>query len=270
MVNTENEIWKETHLSPYYLVSNLGRVKSIERDVPCRFGTRRKKEKILTPKDHHGYYHVGFKVNGKHVNPLVHQLVMFAFNEIRHYPEWEIDHIDGNSHNNRLENLEYVTSSENSIRAIKLGLQMPESMSKHNWLRKITPEQVIEMKNQFLKEGRVWGCKRGNWDFIERYAKMYNMKPGSIHHILIGRTNRFFGEDIVQTTKIKHPIVNYNDLDFSKCYSKRDKLREIAKAFNIGEDGPFTMSYTKKKTLEEIVDYYNKKFNCVETHSSKG
>lgn len=42
MVDTENEIWKPTHLNKNYLVSNLGRVKSIERLVPTKFGIRKK------------------------------------------------------------------------------------------------------------------------------------------------------------------------------------------------------------------------------------
>lgn len=48
---------------------------------------------------------------------------MEAFSEeIKTYPEWEIDHINGNSLDNRFENLQYVSSSENTIRAYNLGL----------------------------------------------------------------------------------------------------------------------------------------------------
>ncbi len=261
MVDIENEIWKETHLSPYYLVSNMGRVKSIAREVPCANGVRKKKEKILTPSDSHGYLHVGFLVNGKRVAPLIHQLVMFAFKEIRRYPEWEIDHINGNSHDNRLENLEYVTSSENTKRAYKLGLQSKEALSLSKKSRKMTPEEIIEMKDTFLKEGRIWGLGYNNKDFLLRYAEKYNMKPNSIQNILTGKTNRFFGKDIVQTTKIEHPIIDFNSLDFSKCKSTKDKLKVIAKAFNLGIAGVETQYYQKFKDLETLVSYYNKRFN---------
>ena len=261
MVDTKNEIWKETHLSPYYLVSNMGRVKSIAREVPCAKGIRKKKEKILTPNDVHGYLHVGFLVNGKHVCPLVHQLVMFAFKEIKKYPEWEIDHINGDSHDNRLENLEYVTSSENTKRAYALGLQSKEVLSLSKKSRKMTPNEIIEMKETFLKEGRIWGRGFKNKDFIERYAKKYNMKPNSIQGILTGKTNRFFGKDIVQTTKTEHPIVNFKSLDFSKCKSTKDKLKVIANAFNIGLAGVMTQYYKNLKHLENVVLYYNNKFS---------
>ena len=204
MIDTEKEIWKEISINPNYLVSNFGRVKSIAREVPCKIGVRKKKEHFLTPKDYHGYYHVGFiDKYGKHVNPLIHKLVMYAFGDIKPYPEYEIDHINGNSHDNRFENLEYVSSSENTKRAYKLGLQSKKALSLARPTRKMTPEQIVEMKNQFTKEGRVWGKGHNNKDFLERYAKRYNMTLNGIQNIISGRTNRFFGEDIVQTTNNK-------------------------------------------------------------------
>lgn len=205
-VNTEEEVWKEISLNPNYLVSNLGRVKSIERDVPCassKSGFRHKKEKFLTLTDKHGYYSVGFNdKNGKLISPLVHKLVMYAFGEIKSYPEWEIDHVNGNSYDNRFCNLEYVSSSENTKRAYKLGLQDKAALSLSKRNRKMTPEQIVEMKDQFVREGRKisTGTKVNNIDFYKRYADMYNMKPRSVYNIITGRTNRFFGKDIVQTT----------------------------------------------------------------------
>ena len=201
MVDTENEIWKEIEENPNYLVSNYGRVKSVARPVNCKIGIRYKKEHFLTPKDSHGYLRVGFNdSNGKLIHPLVHRLVMSAFIGVRPYPEWEIDHINGNSHDNRLENLEYVSSSENSKRAYNLGLQDAAKLSLSKKNRKMTPQDIEEMKSQFILEGRKLGPKENNKDFYERYAQLYNMKPRSIYCIIIGRTNRFFGEDIVQTT----------------------------------------------------------------------
>ena len=201
MVDTENEIWKEIAENPNYLVSNYGRVKSIARPVNCKIGVRYKKEHFLTPRDCHGYLRVGFNdLNGKLIHPLVHRLVMYAFVGVRPYPEWEIDHINGNSHDNRLENLEYVSSSENSKRAYNLGLQDAAKLSLSKKNRKMTPQDIEEMKYQFILEGRKLGPKENNKDFYERYAQLYNMKPRSVYCIIIGRTNRFFGEDIVQTT----------------------------------------------------------------------
>ena len=200
MVDIKNEIWKEVSINTDYLVSNFGRVKSKERLVPTKKGFRKKKEHILTPYDNHGYYHVGFLVNGKLMNPLVHRLVMYAFGEVKPYPEWEIDHINGDTHDNRFENLGYVSSSENTKRAYNKNLQDKKVLSLSNRKRIATPEQIEYIKKQFVLEGRVLKGRK-NKDFYVRMANKFGYKdPQSIYRILLGRTNRFFGEDIVQTT----------------------------------------------------------------------
>lgn len=200
MVDIKSEIWKEVSINTNYLVSNLGRVKSKARLVPCKNGYRMKQEHILTPFNNHGYYHVGFKVDGKLVNPLVHKLVMIAFGEDRPYPELEIDHINGDSLDNRFENLQYVSSSENTIRAYNLGLQDKKKLSLANKRRIATPEEIAYIKHQFNLEGRVLGGRK-NKDFYQRMADKFGYSdPQSIYRILLGRTNRHFGEDIVQTT----------------------------------------------------------------------
>lgn len=200
MVDTKNEIWKEVSMNTDYLVSNLGRVKSKARLVPCKNGYRMKQEHILTPFNNHGYYHVGFKVNGKLVNPLVHKLVMIAFGEDRPYPEWEIDHVNGNSLDNRFENLQYVSSSENTQRAYNLGLQDRKKLSLANQKRIATPDEISYIKHQFNIEGRTLGGRK-NKDFYQRMANKFGYSdPQSIYRIILGRTNKYFGEDIVQTT----------------------------------------------------------------------
>eukprot|EP00435_Cladocopium_sp_Y103_P028122 s1550_g7.t1 len=66
-----------------------------------------------------GYHMVG--IEGKSF--LVHRLVKFAFDGP---PEtgfaWQVNHLDGNKSNNRLENLQYATPSQNSQHAHDNGL----------------------------------------------------------------------------------------------------------------------------------------------------
>ena len=53
---------------------------------------------------------------------------------------------------------------------------------------------------QFIKEGRTLPSRK-NKDFYERMATKFGYKnPQSIYRIVLGCTNRFFGENIVQTT----------------------------------------------------------------------
>lgn len=264
MVDTK-EIWKEVTINSNYLVSNFGRVKSKERYVPCKTGYRLKKEHILTQTDNHGYLHVGFNVNGKLVNPLVHKLVMIAFVGEKPYPEWEIDHINGDTHDNRLENLQYVSSSENTKRAYSLGLQSRETLSRVRPTRKITPEQAILLKRRFIEEGRNSGKKNG--DFFRKIAEEYGYSTPNAARCALKIYNKFFGEDIVQTTK--QSPVDVTTLDFSNCKTMKEKFKIIACAFNITVSAVDTKYYKYKMSLEQIVAHYNRTL-CNENYSGIG
>lgn len=84
-----------------YQVSNLGNVKSVRNN------------KILKQTNHrYGYKLVSVSVGGKHKELTVHRLVAQAFipNESKLR---DVNHIDGNKTNNNVENLEWVSHSDN-------------------------------------------------------------------------------------------------------------------------------------------------------------
>lgn len=103
----------------YYHVSDLGRVKSLQRTGPRmtrwgKFHTFTNKEKILKQGyTADGYYlGVALCVNGVAKTHDVHPLVMKAFKGVR--PErQDVAHNDGDGHNNRLGNLRYDTREGN-------------------------------------------------------------------------------------------------------------------------------------------------------------
>lgn len=105
----ENEIWKEYPANTGYLVSSLGRVKT-----KTRISNRGRILKGLTLKQQinsHGYLAVKI-VRSKRV---VHQLVAETF--LGHKPcgfKLVVNHIDFNKKNNRVDNLEIVTTRENT------------------------------------------------------------------------------------------------------------------------------------------------------------
>lgn len=69
-----------------------------------------------------GYMAIGLTTLGKSVNLYVHRMVLQTFEPHKNFEKMEVNHIDGDKSNNRLENLEWVTSKENIRHAWDTGL----------------------------------------------------------------------------------------------------------------------------------------------------
>lgn len=105
------EIWKDIKgFESFYQVSNLGNVKSLDRYILYSNGTRHfHSGKILTPTlNKYGYYYVHLKKEGSNKKIYVHRLVAQAFIPNKNNKE-EVNHIDCNPANNKVDNLEWVT-----------------------------------------------------------------------------------------------------------------------------------------------------------------
>ena len=115
---TDIEIWKDIEgYEGYYQVSNMGRVKSVERTVPNGYGPngsmRTIKEKILKQgKTTHGYCFVVLCVNHAKKNFFTHRLVAKAFLTNPHNYT-EINHKSENKEENFVENLEWCDRKYN-------------------------------------------------------------------------------------------------------------------------------------------------------------
>lgn len=120
----EQEIWKDIKgCEERYQISNLGRVKSLARDVVCGMGRIvHFDERILKPQNTtDGYFGVNIKINGKYRLRKIHIFVAKAFvPNPQNLPQ--VNHIDGNKRNNKVENLEWVTPHENILHSWRLGL----------------------------------------------------------------------------------------------------------------------------------------------------
>ena len=118
-----------------YEVSNMNRVKSVERTVWDNRGYYKiVAERFLKPgKNRSGYLYVALWKDGKAKYYLVHRLVATAFCE---NPEGytEVNHIDEDKTNNCADNLEWCSRSYNLTyngRAKKVGKKSAEKLTNH-------------------------------------------------------------------------------------------------------------------------------------------
>lgn len=168
----ENEIWKPVvGWEGLYEVSNHGRVKSL------RSG------KILAGTNLGGYIIVGLRCFGPARLERVHRLVAKAFipnpNE---YPD--IDHLNMAKSDNRAENLEWVTPSENSKRAWRAGAYKDQTFSfkvstkgEKNWHAKLTDQSVVEIRRM-----------HANGESIRSLAGRFGLVVSSVHRIVRNKT----------------------------------------------------------------------------------
>lgn len=113
-----------------YQVSNMGRVRSLDRYVPHKtFGTKFCKGVTMrTHQTNAGYLAVNLSKENKYTTFDVHRIVAQAF--IKN-PDGlpEVNHKDENKHNNAVDNLEWCDSYYNAIYGTKLERQK-EKMSR--------------------------------------------------------------------------------------------------------------------------------------------
>jgi len=108
-----NEVWKTVVGFPDYQVSNLGRVKSLSRYFFNGRGMVHTKDKILKAGlDPKGYYRVSLSKDGQSYTCKVHRLVADAFVE-NPCNKSSVNHLDENTKNNQVANLEWVSHREN-------------------------------------------------------------------------------------------------------------------------------------------------------------
>lgn len=181
--NQKTEQWKDViGYEGLYQVSDLGRVKSMQRICSCnsKGGTRLKKEKILKQTlQESGYIQRTLLKEGKLFLTGVHRLVAKAFiSNPENKPE--VNHKDCIKHHNYVYNLEWNTYKENIQHSWKNGLAKPKKGEKHN-MSKLTEKDVLEIRELYktkkvseiakmfpkVNEQAIWKIvKRVRWKHI--------------------------------------------------------------------------------------------------------
>lgn len=150
----QTEVWKDVlGYEGCYQVSNLGRVKSLSRNIIHRNRVCDHREKILSQRDNgHGYLYTRFSAKPFYV----HRLVAAAFVSNPGNKK-TVNHKNGIKADNRAENLEWCTQQENgnhSFHVLKNQQEICKGMrSVTNGRAKInTPEKLTEVR-VLLKKG---------------------------------------------------------------------------------------------------------------------
>lgn len=102
--NLDGEIWIVFSENENYQISSKGRIKN------------RKTNRLLHLDNKQKYARIELCRNGKKKKYYIHRLVYCAFHNDFNLEGFVIDHIDGNTKNNKLENLQKITQQENCLK----------------------------------------------------------------------------------------------------------------------------------------------------------
>ena len=172
-----NEIWKPIPEYEDYLASNIGRIKSVKKNSTCK-----NKEGILSQSTTKGYKTVFLSNNGKRKQFFVHRLVYLAF--LGPIPaDYQVNHINEDKADNRVDNLNLMTCSEN----IKWATGV-ERRRKAELNRKDLSKYVLQydLNGNFIQ-------KHISIAEAERSLGVYNGHASSIRSCLYGKSKYAYG-----------------------------------------------------------------------------
>ena len=160
------EQWKPINrYEGLYEISNLGRVKSLDRID--KIGRLHKGRILKLSKDGGGYPFVNLFKDGVRSTRKVHHLVAEAF--LGKCPkEYEVNHIDENKSNNSCDNLEYVTRHDNLVHGTRME-RIANKLKKPIKCTNLTTGEITiylsatdASKDVSIGEGRTFKAKRTN------------------------------------------------------------------------------------------------------------
>jgi len=173
------EIWKTVDGFNDYLISNCGRVKTKSRKIRYLHSVTRKEhfrnteERFLKVYENNrtGYKFVQLYKDKKSKNKTIHRLVCENFIDNPKGLRY-VNHIDGNKHNNRIDNLEWCTNEYNHKHATETGLKAKGSQVSTSVLN----DRCVYAINKLIIKG--WNDKD--------IAELFNVSRSNINFIRNG------------------------------------------------------------------------------------
>jgi hypothetical protein len=165
MIEQPQEEWRDiAGTDGKYSVSNYGRV--ISRNQRGKPSKKNRMATLCMKED--GYIRISLSNGVRRKKTYAHRLVAEAFLPQPSPDRKFVNHKDGNKSNNYVGNLEWVTSSENSLHSHRLGLQRQVCGSEH-WKAKLTEADIPEIINA-----------RASGALLEELAAQYNVTAALI------------------------------------------------------------------------------------------
>ena len=148
----DEELWKEWPQDPRIKVSNKGNVVSYKRGVPYP---------LKVSHNSSGYQTVGTGSSSQSVHSMVADTWLDNPN---HYTQ--VNHINGDKDDNSVENLEWVTRSENLRHAYRTGLLKPHGGRKAIPIRIVETGETFESMAECARrigghQSAIWRCLAG-------------------------------------------------------------------------------------------------------------
>lgn len=175
------EIWLPVDEAEFYEVSNLGRVRSVDREFIRADGQRQcRRGRVLTPtRVGRNYLSVTLRFGKRRT---VHRMVAIAFLGPRPGEDFIVAHNDGDPSNNRLDNLRWATPSENQQDSIRHGTKyshpVGSKQADRNPRAQLTWSQVELMRAEYAKGGAS----------ERQIAERHGIGKSQAHNILSGKS----------------------------------------------------------------------------------
>ena len=157
----QKTIWKTYPGIPFLQANQFGEIRTIDRYVETKRGTRFIKGRILKQqRNKHGYMFIGFGVNGKRVQLLVHRIVATCFiPNPDNLPE--VNHKDNDRTNNSLDNLEWCTKKHNESYKKNFGTTSAQVLGHPVYAVDLKTDKVLRFKTQ-SEAARQLGVDQGS------------------------------------------------------------------------------------------------------------
>lgn len=189
------EVWRDIPgYEGYYQASNLGNIKSLPKKY-------KPLGRILKPQQRNNYLIVSLSRDGKSKSQSVHRIIMKTF---KGESNLTVNHIDGNKHNNKLENLEYCTPRDNS---------------RHVFISKIKTTNTEKFKDEIIKDyknGVTLTKLTKKYHVDLRHLKIFLLENGfELKERRTGKYPKIINREIIKEVKImyeKNPEISNKEI----------------------------------------------------------